>query len=209
MFIYSFGFDILFVFFYIFSLMLRLLFLCFALISFGCESKMEKPPVSKVIIKTTLGDIKVTLSPDKAPLSCANFLSYVDDKFYDHTIFHRVIKGFMIQGGGMTSDLKPKANKAPIKNEANNGLLNKRGTLALARTSVVDSATSQFFINDTDNDFLNFRNETPGGYGYCVFGKVTEGMDIVDKIAASKTTTKHGYDDVPVTTVEIISIRRE
>jgi peptidyl-prolyl cis-trans isomerase B (cyclophilin B) len=165
--------------------------------------------MSKVIIKTTLGDIKVTLSPDKAPITCANFLSYVDDKFYNHTIFHRVIKGFMIQGGGMTSDLKPKPNKDPIKNEANNGLLNKRGTLAMARTSSVNSATSQFFINDSDNDFLNFKNETPQGFGYCVFAKVTEGMDVVDKIAASKTTMKHGYDDVPVTTVEIISITRE
>ena len=161
-----------------------------------------------VIIKTTLGDIKVKLAADKAPLSVANFLSYVDDKHYDGTIFHRVIDGFMIQGGGFDANMRQKPTKAPIKNEAANGLQNKRGTLAMARTMVVDSATSQFFINVKDNGFLDFRAPNPQGFGYCVFGEVVEGMDVVDQIKGVRTGTKAGMSDVPLETVEILSVTR-
>ncbi len=161
-----------------------------------------------VLIKTTLGDIKVKLAADKAPLTVANFLAYVDDKHYDGTIFHRVIDGFMIQGGGFDANMRQKPTKAPIKNEAANGLQNKRGTLAMARTMVVDSATSQFFINVKDNGFLDFRAPNPQGFGYCVFGEVVEGMDVVDQIKGVRTTTKAGMTDVPLETVEILSVSR-
>ena len=161
-----------------------------------------------VIIKTTLGDIKVKLAADKAPLTVANFLAYVDDKHYDGTIFHRVIDGFMIQGGGFDKEMRQKPTKAPIKNEAANGLLNKRGTLAMARTAIVDSATSQFFINVKDNGFLDFRAPNPQGFGYCVFGEVVEGLDVVDQIKGVRTATKAGMSDVPLETVEILSVTR-
>ena len=161
-----------------------------------------------VIIKTTLGDIKVKLAADKAPLTVANFLAYVDDKHYDGTIFHRVIDGFMIQGGGFDKEMRQKPTKAPIKNEAANGLQNKRGTLAMARTAIVDSATSQFFINVKDNGFLDFRAPNPQGFGYCVFGEVVEGLDVVDQIKGVRTTTKAGMSDVPLETVEILSVTR-
>ena len=161
-----------------------------------------------VLIKTTLGDIKVKLATDKAPLTVANFLAYVDAKHYDGTIFHRVIDGFMIQGGGFDANMRQKPTQAPIKNEAANGLRNKRGTLAMARTMVVDSATSQFFINVKDNGFLDFRSPDPQGFGYCVFGEVVEGLDVVDKIKGVRTTTKAGMADVPLETVEILSVTR-
>ena len=161
-----------------------------------------------VLIKTTLGDIKVKLAADKAPLTVANFLAYADAKHYDGTIFHRVIDGFMIQGGGFDANMRQKSTKAPIKNEAANGLQNKRGTLAMARTMVVDSATSQFFINVKDNGFLDFRSPDPQGFGYCVFGEVVEGMDVVDQIKGVRTTTKAGMSDVPLETVEILSVTR-
>ncbi|HRT04747.1 MAG TPA: peptidylprolyl isomerase [Kiritimatiellia bacterium] len=161
-----------------------------------------------VLIKTTLGDIKVKLAADKAPLTVANFLAYVDAKHYDGTIFHRVIDGFMIQGGGFDANMRQKPTKAPIKNEAANGLRNKRGTLAMARTMVVDSATSQFFINVKDNGFLDFRSPDPQGFGYCVFGEVVEGMDVVDKIKGVRTGVKAGMSDVPLETVEIVSVTR-
>ena len=161
-----------------------------------------------VIIKTTLGDIKVKLAADKAPLTVANFLAYVDSKHYDGTIFHRVIDGFMIQGGGFDKEMRQKPTKAPIKNEAANGLLNKRGTLAMARTAIVDSATSQFFINVKDNGFLDFRAPNPQGFGYCVFGEVVEGLDVVDQIKGVRTATKAGMSDVPLETVEILSVTR-
>ena len=161
-----------------------------------------------VLIKTTLGDIKVKLAADKAPLTVANFLAYADAKHYDGTIFHRVIDGFMIQGGGFDANMRQKPTNAPIKNEAANGLRNKRGTLAMARTMVVDSATSQFFINVKDNGFLDFRSPDPQGFGYCVFGEVVEGMDVVDKIKGVRTTTKAGMADVPLETVEILSVTR-
>jgi cyclophilin family peptidyl-prolyl cis-trans isomerase len=163
-----------------------------------------KNPV--VLMSTSLGDIKIELNKEKAPVTVDNFLSYVNDKFYDGAIFHRVIAGFMIQGGGFTSDMTQKKTKPPIKNEAGNGLKNEVGTIAMARTNVVDSATAQFFINVKDNDFLNHRNETPQGFGYAVFGKVVEGLDIVRKIEAVKTSTSKGFADVPVEPVVIKSV---
>jgi cyclophilin family peptidyl-prolyl cis-trans isomerase len=166
----------------------------------------EKNPV--VLMETSLGNVKMELDQAKAPITVKNFLSYVDEKFYDGTIFHRVIDGFMIQGGGFTPDMQQKPTKAPIKNEAGNGLSNKRGTIAMARTMVVDSATAQFFINVVDNDFLDHRDNTPQGFGYAVFGKVIEGMDVVDKIKAVRTGSKMGFQDVPVEPVIIKSVRR-
>lgn len=161
----------------------------------------------KVAIVTNYGTITAELYPDKAPLTVKNFLNYVDKKFYDGTIFHRVIQGFMIQGGGFDASLKQKKTDAPIKNEAANGLKNKRGTLAMARTMVPDSATSQFFINLVDNPFLDYKNPSPQGIGYAVFGKVIDGMDVVDKIAAVATGVKAGMKDVPREPVLIESIR--
>jgi len=160
---------------------------------------------SVVRLETSKGDIIVELYDDKAPLSVKNFVQYVDDGFYTNTIFHRVIPNFMIQGGGMTEALQPKKTNPPIKNEASNGLSNTRGTLAMARTNVVDSATAQFFINVVDNPFLNFRVPTPEGYGYAVFGKVKVGMDVVDKIRDVKTGSVSYYQDVPKEAVLIIA----
>lgn len=167
---------------------------------------LEKKPI--VLIETNMGNIKVELYPDKAPVTVKNFLEYVNERFYDGTIFHRVINNFMIQGGGFTPDMRPKPTKPPIKNEADNGLKNTRGTIAMARTMFVDSATSQFFINQRDNVFLDHQNKTPQGYGYAVFGKVIEGMDVVDRIASVKTGTVRGFQDVPLTPVIIKSIRQ-
>lgn len=160
-----------------------------------------------VKMKTSLGEMTIELDAESAPISVKNFLDYVNDGYYDGTIFHRVIKGFMIQGGGMTRDMQSKSNNDPIVNEASNGLKNKRGTLAMARTNDPDSATSQFFINHADNDFLDYRGPQPDKIGYAVFGKVTEGMDVVDKIAAVKTGRKGHYDDVPASPVEIVSVK--
>jgi len=162
----------------------------------------------KVIMKTGKGDITIELYADKAPITVKNFLSYVDEKFYDGTIFHRVIKGFMIQGGGLTPDLQKKSTKPPIKNEATNGLKNKKGTIAMARTPVIDSATCQFFINHVDSSFLDHRDNTPEGFGYCVFGKVIKGLDVVDAIANVKTMSRRGQMNVPSETITIISIHR-
>ena len=162
------------------------------------------PENPKVLIKTSMGDITVELFQDKAPITVKNFLAYVEDKHYDGTVFHRVIKDFMIQGGGFEPGMKEKATKAPIKNEASNGLSNMRGTLAMARTSDPDSATAQFFINTVDNDFLNRSDRSAG---YAVFGKVVDGMDVVDKIRAVQTGFKGGMKDVPVEDVVIQSIR--
>ena len=144
----------------------------------------------------------------EAPETVKNFLQYVDDGFFDGTIFHRVIDGFMIQGGGFNTDFEEKDTREPIVNEADNRLSNKRGTIAMARTMVVNSATSQFFINIKDNDFLNFSNRTPQGFGYCVFGEVSEGMDVVDKIRKVKTGRRGYHDDVPVEDVVIESVTR-
>jgi len=159
-----------------------------------------------VIFSTTLGDIKIELFKDKAPITTENFLSYIKDGFFDGTIFHRVIPGFMIQGGGMTPDMMDKDTKDPIKNEAKNGLKNERGSLSMARTSAIDSATSQFFINVNDNKFLDHGVRD---FGYAVFAKVVEGMDVVDKIAAVKTGSKGFHSDVPIEPVIIISAKLE
>ena len=161
-----------------------------------------------ILMETSLGNIKIELDQAKAPITVKNFLSYVDEKFYDGTIFHRVIGNFMIQGGGFTAEMQQKRTKPPIKNEAGNGLKNMRGTIVMARTNVVDSATAQFFINVVDNDFLDHQNTTPQGFGYAVFGKVIEGMDVVDKIKAVKTGSKMGFSDVPAETVVIKSVKR-
>jgi peptidyl-prolyl cis-trans isomerase A (cyclophilin A) len=162
----------------------------------------------KVLMKTSKGDITIELYADKAPITVKNFLSYADAKFYDGTIYHRVIKGFMIQGGGYTADFVEKPSKPAIKNEAANGLKNVRGTLAMARTPDVDSATNQFFINLVNNAFLDHRDNTADGYGYCVFGNVTAGMDVVDAIASSPTGVANRMKDVPKETITIISVRR-
>ncbi len=156
-----------------------------------------------VKLSTNFGDITIELNADKAPITVANFLQYVDSGFYDGVIFHRVIPGFMIQGGGFTADMKQKSTQDEIKNEADNGLTNNKYTLAMARTSIPDSASSQFFINVADNDFLNHTAKTASGWGYCVFGKVVEGMDVVDKMAKVATTSKAGHRDVPSESVTI------
>ncbi|MBO4295575.1 MAG: peptidyl-prolyl cis-trans isomerase [Desulfovibrio sp.] len=156
-----------------------------------------------VLLDTTEGEILIELYPDKAPETVANFLKYVDEGFYKNTIFHRVIKGFMIQGGGLTLKMEEKPTSAPVKNEADNGLKNDRGTIAMARTMDPHSATAQFFINLVDNDFLNHTAPTMQGWGYCVFGKVVDGMDVVDKIGKTKTGSRPPYDDVPLDSVLI------
>lgn len=149
-------------------------------------------------LQTSLGTIDIELDHDKAPKTAANFEQYVKEGFYDGTLFHRVIKGFMVQGGGMEPGMNQKQTRAPIENEANNGLKNEIGTLAMARTADPHSATAQFFINVANNDFLNFTSPTPNGWGYCVFGRVVDGMDVVDKIKEQPTTSKKGHQDVPV-----------
>ena len=158
-------------------------------------------PATQVVMETSEGTIKIELDGDKAPLSTANFLSYADDKFYDGTVFHRVIPTFMIQGGGFATGMRQKTTKAAIKNESGNGLRNKRGSVAMARTNDLNSATSQFFINVVDNAFLD-------GNKYCVFGKVVEGMNVVDKIKAVPTGKRGSFEDVPVKDVVIQSVRR-
>ncbi len=157
----------------------------------------------KVELETSKGKIVIELYPKKAPDTVKNFLNYVDTKFYDSTIFHRVKPGFMIQGGGFTADMKRKTVGAPIKNEADNGLKNDRGTIAMARTNDPHSATAQFFINTVNNDFLNHKSKTPQGWGYVVFGKVVTGMDVVDAISSAKTVMRGMYRDVPAEIIEI------
>jgi cyclophilin family peptidyl-prolyl cis-trans isomerase len=159
-----------------------------------------------VLIKTSKGDMELALDGDKAPLTVKNFLRYVDEGFYDGTIFHRVIYGFMIQGGGFTPDLVKKETHAPIKNEANNGLKNKRGSIAMARLADPHSATAQFFINHVDNPGLDYPN--PDDWGYTVFGRVTKGLETVDKIADVYTATRYGMGNVPEKSVSIISVTR-
>ena len=161
---------------------------------------------SKVALETDKGKIVLELYPDKAPKTVQNFLDYVDAGHYNNTIFHRVIPNFMIQGGGMSASMKEKPTKAPVKNEADNGLKNLRGTLAMARTQVPDSATAQFFINTVDNDFLDFKNKTIQGWGYAVFGKVVEGMDVVNKIVGVPTGNQGMHQNVPRTPVVIESM---
>ena len=151
----------------------------------------------RVDMQTSEGPIVLELNADKAPVSVANFVEYANDGYFDGTVFHRVIEGFMVQGGGYTESLQRKDTRDPIKNEANNGLKNKRGSLAMARTQDPHSASAQFFINLADNDFLNFQNESVQGWGYCVFGEVVEGMEIVDKMALVETGRRGFHDDVP------------
>ena len=156
-----------------------------------------------VKLSTTLGDIELELDAEKAPKTVENFVSYVQSGHYDNTIFHRVIADFMIQGGGMDTDMNQKPTEACIQNEANNGLENLKGTIAMARTSAPHSASTQFFINTKDNAFLDFREESPDGWGYCVFGKVTEGMSVVEDIENVDTSIRQGHQDVPVENVVI------
>ena len=177
-----------------------------AVVSAAVENVAAENP--EVVLETSKGRIILELYPDKAPDTVKNFLDYVDAKFYDGTIFHRVIPNFMIQGGGFTDDMKQKSTQTPIKNEADTGVKNGRGTIAMARTSDPHSATAQFFINTNNNDFLDHKNKTPQGWGYAAFGKVIEGMDTVDAISAVKTATRGMYGDVPVEPVVIISARR-
>ena len=157
-----------------------------------------------ITISTNLGNIVLELDADKAPITVKNFLSYAKSGYYNDTIFHRVIDGFMIQGGGFEASMKQKPAESPIKNEANNGLKNNKYTIAMARTSIPDSATSQFFINASNNDFLNFPGQD--GWGYCVFGKVTDGIDVVDKIQKVATGNSGGHQDVPLEPVIILNV---
>jgi len=168
------------------------------------QSARAADPV--VVMKTSMGTIKIQLDATHAPLSTANFIAYVDKKFYDGTIFHRVIPGFMVQGGGFTKDMTEKPTMPPIHNEGTNGLKNVRGTICMARTSDPDSATSQFFLNLVDNGALD---PTPDSAGYAVFGKIISGLDVIDKMAQVPTTTAGPYENVPVTPIVIISVRRE
>lgn len=178
----------------------------------GCllaqDAKKETASKVSVVMETSEGNIRIELWPDKAPTTVKNFLQYVDEGFYSGTIFHRVIDGFMIQGGGFTPDMQQKPTHAPIKNEATADLRNDRGTIAMARTGVVDSATAQFFINVQDNPNLNHRDETVRGFGYAVFGKVVEGMDVVDKIKKVPTSTVGMNQNVPVKPVIIQQVKR-
>jgi peptidyl-prolyl cis-trans isomerase A (cyclophilin A) len=189
--------------------MLRRLLAVALLLALSCSvaAAAEKNPV--VLLETTLGNVKIELFADKAPISVKNFLAYVGKGYYKDTIFHRVIPGFMAQGGGLTAALQPKpGDMAPIKNEAGNGLKNDRGTVAMARTGMVDSATSQFFINVVNNEFLNHRDDTPGGFGYAVFGKVLEGMDVVDKMIAAPQSRKNMvFQNVPDTPIVIKDVK--
>ncbi len=163
-------------------------------------------PAAHILMTTTVGPMTLELDADNAPTTVENFLYYVSSGFYDDTIFHRVINNFMVQGGGFTADMEQKATQAPIENEANNGLKNARGTIAMARTQDPHSATAQFFINVQDNDFLNHTGENMQGWGYAVFGKVTEGEDVLDKIRCVQTGSQAGHQDVPVEPIIIESV---
>jgi cyclophilin family peptidyl-prolyl cis-trans isomerase len=158
-----------------------------------------------VRFETSHGGFTIELFEKDAPLTVANFLQYVDDGFFDGTIFHRIVPGFVIQGGGLTPDFEQKKTRAPVKNEADNGQMNLRGSLSMARTNAPHSATSQFFVNLKDNDFLDYR---PGNHGYAVFGRVTDGIEVIDRIAAVSTGTRHGHSDAPKEDVIITSARR-
>jgi peptidyl-prolyl cis-trans isomerase B (cyclophilin B) len=206
-----------------FSRMLGVVSMC-ALMLVACENKQEQETKDasapaeptqqesaavknpQVKITTNLGSFVVELDEQKAPITVKNYLSYVNEGFYSDTLIHRVIPGFMIQGGGFNTKFEQKPTQASIQNEANNGLKNKRGTIAMARTMDPNSASAQFFINVADNDFLDYRSSTPQGWGYAVFGKVVDGMDVVDKISKEKTGSRAGHEDVPVTDIVIESI---
>lgn len=184
------------------NIMLVLMLFVTTTLSFATENKMSES-ATKVKLTTSLGAIVIQLEPEKAPVSSANFLSYVNEGFYNGTIFHRVIPDFMAQGGGFDTTFSQKTTHAPIKNEADNGLANKRGTVAMARTQVPDSATAQFFINYKDNSFLNYTRPTPDGWGYAVFGTVIEGMDVVDAMAKQPAGNRGGHQNVPKTDIVI------
>jgi cyclophilin family peptidyl-prolyl cis-trans isomerase len=188
------------------ALMISILIVIGVSLAAGAADKPGDNP--KVVLDTTKGQIVLELYLQMAPETVVNFLSYVDAKFYDGTIFHRVIPNFMIQGGGFTADMERKPAKEPIKNEADKGLKNDRGTIAMARTGDPHSATAQFYINTINNDFLNHKNKTQQGWGYAAFGKVVKGMDVVDAISAVKTTKRGSFQDVPVEAVVIRSARR-
>ncbi len=173
--------------------------------SMGQESAVSNP---QVVMETSKGDIVLELYLDKAPLTVKNFLDYIDAGFYSGTVFHRVIPGFMLQGGGFSRDMQKKSTLMSVKNEAFNGLKNDRGTIAMARTQDPHSASSQFFINTVDNAFLNYKSQTTAGWGYAVFGKVIKGMEVVDAISKVQTGTQGRFRDVPKTPVEIIKVRR-
>ena len=177
-------------------------------LSFAVEKQTMKAVNPKVVMETSEGTITIELWADKAPETVKNFLRYADEKFYDDTIFHRVIDNFMIQGGGVDADMKRKDSHQPIKNEAAAELKNDRGTIAMARTRDIHSATCQFFINLKDNNFLNHSDNTPQGFGYAVFGKVIKGMEVVDRIGKAKTTTSGPHRDVPAKPVIIKSVKR-
>lgn len=181
-------------------LILSVFLLSFTVLSFAADT-------IKIKMTTNKGDIILELYPDKAPETVKNFVNYTEMNFYKKTIFHRVIGGFMIQGGGFTNAQDQKKALSPIKNEADNGLKNERGTIAMARTGDPHSATAQFFINSVNNDFLNHKGKTQQGWGYVVFGKVIKGMDVVDAISSAKTVTRGGYRDIPAETIEIRSAR--
>jgi peptidyl-prolyl cis-trans isomerase A (cyclophilin A) len=161
--------------------------------------------MNMIRFETTLGEFTIELFEKEAPVTAANFLKYIDDGFFDGTIFHRIVPGFVIQGGGFTEDMSQKSTHPAIKNEADNGLKNERGTLSMARTNDINSATSQFFVNLKDNDFLDHKR---GNFGYAVFARVTQGMDVIDKIAAAETGRRKGHDDVPLEAVIMTSVRR-
>ena len=169
------------------------------------ETDLPTPGPSAVEMRTSVGDLTIELYPNEAPGTVQNFLRYVEDGFYDGTIFHRVVRGFVIQGGGFTDDMVEKETREPIENEAGNGLLNLRGTLSMARTSDPHSATSQFFVNTNDNAMLDHTSPTPMGWGYAVFGKVFSGMETVDRIEASRVVSRAGHNDVPETPIVIES----
>jgi peptidyl-prolyl cis-trans isomerase B (cyclophilin B) len=183
--------------------------LCFTLLTqvFAASAKDLNKTV-KVKMETNYGNIVLELNQQKAPVTVKNFLKYTDNKFYEGTVFHRVINNFMIQGGGLTADMKKKVTLPEIKNEADNGLKNEVGTIAMARTNSVDSATSQFFINLKDNDFLNHKGKNPRDYGYTVFGKVIKGMTVVNRIKIAATTSKNGRQNVPMEPIVIKKVTR-
>ena len=170
----------------------------------GTGTASAQNPV--VVMETSLGSMTIELFQDSAPITVENFLQYANDGFFEDTVFHRVISGFMIQGGGFTANMSQKTTRAPIKNEADNGVSNERGTIAMARTNVVDSATSQFFINHGENNAGSLDHRDQANFGYAVFGRVTEGLDVVDKIAGVETTPQGGHQTVPVEPVIINSV---
>ncbi|MBT4262713.1 MAG: peptidyl-prolyl cis-trans isomerase [Deltaproteobacteria bacterium] len=182
---------------------LKKLFLIFILFALSSTLSLAETKNTRVMLETSHGNIVLSLDSEKAPQTVNNFLAYVKSGFYDSTIFHRVIRGFMIQGGGLTENMERKTPLSPIRNEADNGLKNGVGTVAMARTGDPHSATAQFFINTVDNQFLNHRGKNAQGWGYCVFGKVTEGMSVVQSIENTRTTIRNGRQDVPRTAVMI------